>query len=93
MNIRNLSYLFPVIGYYALESLILSLFITPIWRFILLPLTNIMITYLQWACIIWIIKVILFDVFKLIFSAGDINNVNDINNADDIVNISNKKPL
>jgi len=66
MNIKNIAFLFPVMAYYAIESLIAALFITVLWRFVLYPITNIDITYLQCASIIWIIKIVFFDVFKLL---------------------------
>jgi len=65
-NLRNIWFLFPVMGYYLLESMILAIFVTLIWKFLFYPLTGIHISYLHWAGIIWIVKVIFFDVFKLI---------------------------
>lgn len=65
-HLKNIMFIFPVMGYYLLESVILAFFITIVWNFILEPTVQIHVSYLQWVAIIWIVKVILFDVFRLI---------------------------
>jgi len=78
-NFRNLLFIFPVMGYYFMESLISAFFIFFAWKFILEDFTQIAINYFQWVGIIWIIKVIFFDVFKLISGLGTPNNTNNEN--------------
>jgi len=56
----------PIYFYYLLESLFLSIFIYFGWKFILKSIFEIEISYIQWVTIIWIFKVIFFDVFKTI---------------------------
>ena len=62
---NNISFIFPVMVYYVLESLIVSVFIMIVWK---LLLSNYLgnIGYLQIAGIYWIFKMLFFDVFKLI---------------------------
>jgi hypothetical protein len=65
-NLKNLLYLIPVMIYYFIESMFTGLFVTLVWRAFLAQPLNVYITYFQWVAIIWIIKVLFFDVFKLI---------------------------
>jgi uncharacterized YccA/Bax inhibitor family protein len=65
-TIRNLVYLFPIMLYYFFESLIISIFVSFIWKFFLGEKFGIYLGYFDWVFIIWAIKVILFDVFKLL---------------------------
>jgi len=58
----------PVMIYYLIESLFISLFVSTAWKLVLYPATNLHIGYFQWVVGIWIIKVIFFDVFKLIMT-------------------------
>lgn len=63
--LHNLMFIFPIMFYYLLEALIVSLFISLIWR--LLFANNIGdIGYFQIVGAYWIVKMLLFDVFKLI---------------------------
>ena len=64
-NLGNLMYLLPIMVYYAIESFIIALFVSLLGRTILVDLLG-GVSYLQWVAIIWIIKVVFFDVFKLI---------------------------
>lgn len=73
-NLKNLLFIFPVMFYYFLESLIAAIFVGFVWRFALQPVLNIEIGYFQWVAIIWIIKVVFFDVFKLISGLSSMNN-------------------
>lgn len=68
--LKNVAYIFPVMFYYLLESLILGVVIFLIWRFLLFQIFKFPITYFQWVGIIWIIKVLFFDIFKLINNGG-----------------------
>ena len=75
-KLKSVFSIFPIMIYYAVEALIVSLFITVIWNTVLIDKFG-RIGYFQWVAIYWIIKMLLFDVFKLISSftaAGNINN-------------------
>ena len=54
-------------AYYALEAVIVGIFIMIVWKFCLSQFFG-NIGYLQIVGIYWIIKMLLFDVFKLIAS-------------------------
>ena len=75
---KNIAYIFPVMFYYLIESLIIGLVVSLLWKYLLFTTFKIEIKYLQWVAIIWIIKVLFFDIFKLIGSGG----VGDLNNAE-----------
>lgn len=62
---KDILFVFPVMFYYALESLIIAIFTTLIGKTILINQLG-GLGYFQWAGIIWIAKIILFDVFKVI---------------------------
>lgn len=74
MDIKNILFIFPVMGYFLLESVILAVFVSFAWKFFLLPTFDIQISYIQWVIFIWIIKVVFFDVFKLISGLTAMNN-------------------
>ena len=74
---RNLFILLPIMGYYLLESLLIALFVSLVWNHFLQQLFKTNVSYLQWVAIIWIIKIIFFDLFKTFLRT--INN-NDNNN-------------
>jgi len=78
-NFKNIMFIFPVMLYYVLESAIIAVFVTFLWNFILVPRFNYEISYLQWVVIIWIAKVILFDVFKLLSAFTNTNPMNNQN--------------
>jgi hypothetical protein len=63
--INNLVFIFPVMGYYLLEAVIVGVPIALAWKFFL---TNTIghLGYLQIVVIYWIVKMLFFDVFKLI---------------------------
>lgn len=65
-KLKNVVFIFPVMGYFLIESVIIALFVSVAWNFILKSLIPIDVTYVQWVVIIWIVKVICFDVFKLL---------------------------
>ena len=62
--LKNLFLIIPVMLYYFIESLISGLAVMFLYDYFLLSLTGFEITYKQWVVIIWIIKIIFFDVFK-----------------------------
>ncbi len=71
-KLKNVVFIFPVMGYFLIESVIIALFVSVVWIFILEPLIPIHVTYVQWVAIIWIIKVLFFDVFKLLAGLSNI---------------------
>lgn len=81
-NFKHLFFIFPVMAYYFMESLISAIFINIAWRFVLEDYTQISINYFQWVVLIWIFKVVFFDVFKLINGLGTVSDPN-VNNEDD----------
>lgn len=80
-DLKYLLFLFPVMLYYFVESALAGIFVYLAWKFVLQPTFNIEITYFQWVIIIWIIKVIFFDIFKLLASFMNTNN-NPTNNTE-----------
>lgn len=70
--LHNLIFIFPIMFYYLLEALIVSLFISLIWKFLF---TNIIgdIGYFQIVGAYWIVKMLFFDVFKLITGLSNAN--------------------
>lgn len=68
--------------YYLFESAIIALFVNIAWRFVLYPLTDIYINYLQWVVIIWIVKMIFFDVFKLIADLSTLQQLPSVETND-----------
>ena len=75
---KNLLYIIIILVYYMIESIILGIPIYLIWRFKLELIFKIHINYIDWVYIIWIIKVLFFDIFKISSFYTDIPN--DINN-------------
>jgi hypothetical protein len=59
-------------GCFLIESVVIALFVSVIWKFILYSLIPIEITYVQWLAMIWIVKVVFFDVFKLLAGLSNI---------------------
>lgn len=79
--LKNIAYIFPVMFYYLVESLIIGLVISIVWKYLLFSTFNTTITYFQWVAIIWIVKVLFFDIFKLIGSGvGDLSNIGNEGN-------------
>jgi hypothetical protein len=64
---KNIFYILPVLMYYFVESIIIGFFIYLLWIFSLQQLFfNFKIGYIEWVFIIFCIKAIFFDVFKLL---------------------------
>lgn len=63
---KQIFYIIPVMFYYFVEAIISALPIHFIWKFFFMPKFNFELLYIHWVLIIWIIKVILFDVFKFV---------------------------
>jgi hypothetical protein len=72
-TLKNILYIFPIMGYYLLESMLIAIPVYFVWRLILSPTFDIYFSYLQWIAMIWIIKIIFFDIFKLIAGFANIN--------------------
>jgi len=62
---NDILFVFPIMLYYALEALIVGIFIMVIWKLFLSQYLGEM-GYLQIVAIYWIVKMLLFDVFKLL---------------------------
>ena len=62
---KDILFVFPVMFYYALEALIVGIFISFVWKFILSGYFG-DIGYFQIVAFYWIFKMLMFDVFKLI---------------------------
>jgi hypothetical protein len=81
-TLKNLMYLVPVMLYYFFESVIIAIFVSFVWRFVLQPKIGLVIGYFDWVCLIWIVKVILFDIFKLMAGMGvTINKIEEENKS------------
>jgi hypothetical protein len=74
---KNIFYLVPVIIYYFLEALLSAIFINLGWKYILQPKFDFQLGYFEWVIIIWIIKILFFDVFKLVIGLNSVTQKND----------------
>lgn len=85
MNLKNLGYILPVLMYYFIESICIGIPVWAVWKFMLsTKFFNFEITYFEWVGIIFIIKAIFYDVFKLLFTLGTtIITQNNENNDND----------
>jgi len=72
--IGDLTYLFPVMFYYLLEAILVGVFIAIFWKLFMNSLWG--LGYLQIVVIYWIVKMLLFDIFKLIRSFAPQEPVN-----------------
>lgn len=63
--LNNILFIFPVMGYYALEALIVGLFVMVVWKLFLSQFLG-NVGYFQIIAIYWIVKMLLFNVFNLI---------------------------
>ena len=71
-QLENLMFIFPIMLYYLLESLIVGGFIYTAMKFILFKTLNIDFNYIEVVTMYWILKMVLFNVFHL---AGIIHNI------------------
>lgn len=62
--LNDLLFIFPVMFYYLLEALVVGMIITLLWIFLFRDIYD--LHYLQVVAAYWILKMVLFDVFKLI---------------------------
>ena len=65
---------FPIMFVYLFESMFIALFIMTIWDFSLFDLFKYDVSYIQWVGIIWIYKILNFDVYKIQMNSNDIND-------------------
>jgi len=64
-HLNNLLFLFPIMLYYALEAIIVGVFIMLVWKLFLSQFLG-NVGYLQIVSIYWIFKMLFFNVFNLI---------------------------
>jgi len=86
---NDILFVFPIMLYYALEALVVGIFITLVWKFILSRYFGDM-GYLQIVAIYWIVKMLFFDVFELLsglhsFGSNILENQEDNENQEDEV--------
>ena len=77
--LKNLFLIIPVMIYYFIESMISGLFVMLVYDNMLYQLFTYEVSYKQWVCMIWIIKVIFFDVFKFNHTTNDVFENNNAN--------------
>jgi len=77
--LNNILFIFPIMGYYALEATVVGVVIILIWKLVLSSYIF-DISYLQIVVIYWIIKMLLFDVFKLMAGFEEIGSKMQQNN-------------
>jgi len=63
--LNDILFVFPIMLYYALEAVIVGLFIMVVWKLCLSRYLG-DVGYLQIIGIYWIFKMLMFDVFKLL---------------------------
>jgi len=73
--LNDIVFVFPVMMYYALEAIIVGFFIMIVWGIFLSQFLG-DVGYLQIVAIYWIVKMLFFDVFKLIAGLAQQNAVN-----------------
>lgn len=66
--LSDIKIVFPIMGYFLLEALIVGVFITLIWKLVLAQKFG-ELGYPHIVGLYWIAKMVLFDVFKLIGNA------------------------
>lgn len=64
-KLESIYFIFPIMLYFMFEALIVGVFISVLWRFFLMNNFG-HLGYFQIVVIYWIIKMLFFDVFKLI---------------------------
>ena len=70
---KDILYIFPVMIYFAFEALIVAVFISLVWKFLISQYLG-DLGYFQVVGFYWIAKMILFDVFKLISGLSTMSN-------------------
>lgn len=82
--LSNLMFIFPVMFYYLLESMLVGVFVYALWKLILSGAFNIHLNYLEIISIYWVIKMFSFNVFSLAAVASQQQIVE--NNEEEIEN-------
>ncbi len=83
-KLESLYFILPIMLYFIFEAVIVGLFISVLWKFFLSNYFG-QLGYLQIVVIYWIIKMLLFDVFKLIAGLNSMgNNLQKKINEDEI---------
>jgi hypothetical protein len=78
MKVKSILSVFPIMIYYLVESMLMSLVITPVWnKWLASSINMIELSWWEWSLILWIIKVSFFDIFKVI-NVGNQIIVNDV---------------
>lgn len=68
---KSLLLYIPIMIFYLIESLFLAIFVNTAWKYVLETQFEIKINYIHWVFIIWIMKILMFDILKF---AININN-------------------
>ena len=63
--LNDILFVFPIMLYYALEAVIVGVFILFVWKLCLSRFLG-EVGYIQIVAIYWIFKMLMFDVFKLL---------------------------
>lgn len=71
--LNNLLFIFPVMIYFAFEAIIVGMFISTIWKYVLSQYFF-ELGYFQIVAFYWIVKMLFFDVFKLISGLSTVNS-------------------
>jgi hypothetical protein len=85
---KDILFVFPVMGYFALEALIVGLVIAVVWKLFLSQVIG-NLGYPQIAAIYWIAKMLQFDVFKLIAGFQSLGRRMEEENNNEFVNYDN----
>jgi len=86
--LSDIKFVFPVMGYFLLEALIVGVFISIIWKLLLSQQIG-DLGYSQIVGLYWIAKMVQFDVFKLIAGFQSLGNKMEmLDEDDDDINIT-----
>lgn len=66
MQLKSIFLLILIMITYLIESMFIGLFVNIAWKFVLQSQFEVQLTYKHWVLIIWIVKILLFDVFKVV---------------------------
>lgn len=64
-SLKNLIFILPIILYYLIESIVIGFIVYLIWHFIFQIKFDFTLSYFEIVFIIWVIKIVLFDIFKV----------------------------
>lgn len=81
--LKNLVYIIPIYLYYLIESLFLGMIVSLIWKIMFQKRFTFELSYFDFVVFIWVIKVLLFDIFKVNpFFTKNMNEENKPNNTE-----------